>query len=311
MADTNELLLAFLAFFSKNALGILVSAGIILAISQVAIEIVNKKVKDERKAHAMRKWIRYLAAIFCVVWLIVLYSAQTERSSPLYLLLIGLFLAGIAISMRDVFSNVVGWFLIMSHKGFKQGDRIKVGNITGDVIDIGLLRTMLAEIGGWVKADQSTGRLVSIPNSMIISNEIYNFTQGYEYIWDEISILVTYESDWRRAEKIITEIAMKDFEEKKEHIQEKLKMVRSKYLLRYNFISPKVYVRIADSGVELTLRYMVPARRRRTAQDTINREILAAFSEEKTVELAYPTIRQFRMYQDKRFAEMQRGTEPD
>jgi small-conductance mechanosensitive channel len=270
----------------------------LIAVSQIAIGIVTKYVRHEEKSHAIRKWIRYITIVFGFAWLIVLYNAQTEKSSPFYLLLIGVFLAGVAISMRDVFSNIVGWFIIISSKGFRQGDRIRVGQVTGDVIDIGLLRTVLAEIGGWVNADQSTGRLVSMPNSAVLSQEIYNFTQGYEFIWDEIRVLVTFESDWQAAEKIMNEVASRDFEERKEQIQERLKLVRSRFLLRFNFISPKVYIRIADSGVELTLRYMVQARRRRTAQDTVSREILLKFAQEKKIEFAYPTMRVYRMGED-------------
>ncbi len=293
--DWNRIVFVLIEFAQKNALGILLSFAILFIVARVAIGLTDRYVHQEEKKHAMRKWIKYITAIFGMAWILALYSMHTGKSSAFFLLLVGLFLAGIAISLRDVFSNVVGWIIIISSKGFRQGDRIRVGNLTGDVIDIGLLRTVLAEIGGWVGADQSTGRLVSMPNSMVLTHEIYNYTQGYDFIWDEIKILVTFESDWQKAEQIVTEVAMKDFEDKREQIQERLRRVQSRYLLRFNYISPKVYVRIADSGVELALRYMVRARRRRTMEDTVAREILNRFKEEKNIEFAYPTMRIYRM----------------
>jgi small-conductance mechanosensitive channel len=293
--DWNKYLFAFFDFFLRNAIGIALSIIILMAISHFAVGIAGKYLHQEEKKHSVKKWIRYVTAIFGILWLLVLYNAQSGKNTSFYLFLIGIILAGIAISVRDVFSNMVGWGVIPSSKGFRQGDRIKIGQLTGDVIDIGLLRTMIAEIGGWVNADQSTGRLVSMPNSMALTNEIYNFTQAYEFIWDEIRIVVTFESDWRKAETIMEEVAFRDFEEKKEQIQERIRLAQSRFLLRFNFISPKVYVRIADSGVELTLRYMVQTRRRRTAQDWIAREILERFAQEKSIEFAYPTMRIYRL----------------
>jgi small-conductance mechanosensitive channel len=107
-------------------------------------------------------------------------------------------------------------------------------------------------------------------------------------------VLITFESNWQKAEKIINDIAFEDFNQKKEQIQERLKKVKRKYLLRFNYITPKVYVAIKDSGVELALRYMVRARRRRTIEDSVSREILSHFDHEKDIDFAYPTMRIYR-----------------
>ncbi|MFP4415867.1 MAG: mechanosensitive ion channel family protein [Chitinispirillaceae bacterium] len=291
----HDVIIGILNFLSVNALGIIISLTVILALGRVIILITNKYIQEDELRHSIHKWTRYLTLIVAVLWLLVLYNYHTRQGTPFYLFIIGVFLAGVAISMRDVFSNFVGWTIVVSSKGFKQGDRIKVGDLTGDVIDIGILRTTLAEIGGWVDADQSTGRLVSVPNSKMLSNEIYNYTQGYDFIWNEMKVLVTFESDWVRAEEIMTEIGQDDFRQKKEQIQERLRNVRSRYLLRYNYISPKVYVRIGESGVELALRYMVRARRRRTVEDTLSRNLLLRFKQEPNIEFAYPTLRVYRL----------------
>jgi small-conductance mechanosensitive channel len=296
--DWNDIVLRLLDFVKVNAIGILIAVGIILALGRVFVLIANRYVREDERRHAIRKWTRYVTLFFSLEWVLLIYNSYTGGRTPFVLFLIGVFLAGVAFSMRDIFSNIVGWLLIISGKGFSQGDRVKIENLTGDVIDIGILRTTLAEIGDWVGADQSTGRLVSIPNSLALTQPIYNYTQGYDFIWHEIKILVTFESDWQRAENIIAEVAQRDFEQKKEQIQERLRRVRSRYLVRYNFISPKVYVLIADSGVQLALRYLVRARRRRTLEDSLSREILLRFKQEPSIEFAYPTIRVFRQGED-------------
>lgn len=292
--NLHSIYLLFVDFIKQEAFGIILAVGLIIVVGRIVSGAADRYIQHDQKKHAIKKWTRYITAAFIVLWILILYNSHVQRDTPFYLFLIGVFLAGIALSMRDVFSNVVGWMVIVSTKGFKNGDRIKIGSVTGDVIDIGILRTIIAEIGDWVEADQSTGRLISMPNSMVLSHEVCNYTQGYDLIWDEMRVLTTFESNWQKAEKIMNDIALVDFNQKKEQIQELLRKVKSKYMLRFNYISPKVYVSIKDSGVELALRYMVRARRRRTLEDSVTREILTRFNNEKDIEFAYPTIRVYK-----------------
>lgn len=289
--DWKELFLTLYGFLKSNALGIMVAFLCVYAIGRVTIGLANKYVRKEEKQIAIRKWTRYITSIVVLVWILTLYYSYTHQQTPFFLFVIGILLAGIAFSLREVFANIVGWLVIVSAKGFRQGDRIEMGELAGDVIDIGILRTVVAEIGGWVGADQSTGRVVSVPNSTMLNNNVYNYTQGFEFIWDELKVLVTFESDWQIAEKIMLEAAEKDFEEKQDQIRERLKRARRRMLIRLNHITPKVWVTIADSGVELTLRYLVRPRRRRSISDAIGREILEKIATVPNVEFAYPTTR--------------------
>ncbi len=286
---TNFLL--FIEFLQHQAAGILVAVIAIILVGNLVSKTATKYVQDDVVKHLIKKWTRYITVSFIILWVLILYNSHVQQDTPFYLFIIGVILAGLALSLRNFFSNFVAWGVIVSGKGFKSGDRIKVGSVSGDVIDIGLLRTTIAEIGEWVDADQSTGRLISVPNKIILEKEIINFTQGYDFIWDELRILITFESNWERAEEIINEIVLEDFNQKKEKIQERLKRVKRKYLLRYNYITPKVYVTIKDSGVELAVRYLVQARRRRTIEDTVSRTILLRFSKELDIDFAYPTMR--------------------
>ena len=278
-------------FIQQEALGIVLAIILIIAVGRIISSAISRYIQNDQKKLELKKWTRYITASFVLIWILILYNSHIQKDTPFFLFIIGILLAGIAISMRDVFSNIVGWLVIISGKGFKNGDRIKIGSITGDVIDIGIFRTVIAEIGEWVAADQSTGRLISMPNSIVLKQEICNYTQGYDFIWDEIRVLITFESNWQKAEEIMNEIALKDFNEKKEQIQERLKKVKRNFLLRFNYITPKVYVDIKDSGVELALRYLVRVRRRRTIEDYVAREILTHFQKESDIDFAYPTMR--------------------
>jgi small-conductance mechanosensitive channel len=212
----------------------------------------------------------------------------------MYLFVIGAMLATFAIGMRDLIANVVGWMIIASHKGFQTGDRIEVGDIIGDVIDIGLIRTTIAEIGNWEEqGEQSTGRLVSVPNSVILTKNIINYNRGFDTMWNEIEIMITFESNWEKAEHILAEIANYDFEKRRDGFAEKMRIVKRDFMVTYNYISPKVYVTIVDSGVRLVVRHMVYIRERRIVSDELSRNILKAFHKDNDIEFAYNTIRYF------------------
>ncbi len=135
---------------------------------------------------------------------------------------------------------------------------------------------------------------MSVPNSQILKTNIYNYSKAYNFIWNEIKILITFESNWRKAESILNEIAIKDFENNRDKIRDKLKQAQDQYILTYNYISPIIYVRIADSGVQLSIRYMVEVRKRRTSEDKLCRNILDSFAKESDIDFAYPTIRYYR-----------------
>ena len=171
------------------------------------------------------------------------------------------------------------------------GDRVEINNVKGDVIDVGLLRTAVLEVGNWVSAEQSTGRVVFFPNSFIFKHHFFNYSTGNSFIWDEIHITVTYESDWKKAREIIENVAQRvssEFVEKARASQER---VSRRFHINLGTLTPYVYVSIAGNGVDLVLRYLTEIRRRRLCHDQICREILEVFDCEPSLDLAYPTTR--------------------
>jgi len=140
-----------------------------------------------------------------------------------------------------------------------------------------------------VDDDQSTGRLVNVPNSAVFKQENFNYDRGFEYIWNEIRVLVTFESDWKRAKEIMLGHAHKVVEGKEEIVKKKIKAMSSPYMIHYGELTPIVYSKIKDSGVELTLRYLTEAKKRRATQDVLSQEILDDFEKEEKVNFAYTT----------------------
>ncbi len=269
----------------------LLQTGLILLVGYssifILVHIINRRIKDLRLKHLARKNIVYILHILIFLYIFFLW-VQNISSLTIFLSVIS---AGIALALQEVILSMAGWLLILVRGPFHVGDRIELGGVKGDVIDIRFFQTSLLEIGNWVDADQSTGRIVHIPNSAVFKQENYNYSRGFEFVWNELNILITFESDWKRAEEIMLEHAAKEAEVKEKAVRDKINHMTKRYMIHYGQLTPIVYVNIKDSGVEVTLRYLTEVRKRRTTQDALCRAILDDFEKEENVNFAYPTYR--------------------
>jgi small-conductance mechanosensitive channel len=196
--------------------------------------------------------------------------------------------AGLAIAMREALLSVAGWARLALISEYKIGERIEVNQVRGDVIDIRVLRTTLMEIGGWVAGDQSTGRIVHIPNSWLFQFGVYNYTRGFKYIWNEMSFTVTYRSDWRAAREFMEEFAEESSGIVSQDAEKQIRKMSSEFLIHYGILTPFVYVSTDANGVKLTLRYLCEAQKRRGTQHAFTVLLLDAFRSHPNIELAYP-----------------------
>ena len=207
---------------------------------------------------------------------------------------LGIIGAGIALSLQETLVCIAGWLLVVIRRPFDIGDRIEINGHVGDVIDISVFQTSLLEVGNWVKADQSTGRMAIIPNSMVVRHAVYNYTKGFPFVWDEFSTIVTFESDWELAKTLMLEKAETEAEKIEGEVQRQIKQMQSHYAIHYEKLGPIVYTTIAANGVELTLRYLSPVRMRRTVAHRISENILHAFLRHPRIDFAYLTTRIYR-----------------
>jgi len=251
--------------------------------------IVRKRVKDDKKAYS---WNRAIVYIYTVLLIVLIGSVWVKGMKSLTTFL-GLASAGLAIAMHDTIANLAGWFYIMSVKPFKVGDRIEVDNIIGDVIDLRILQFSMVECGNWVDADQSTGRIIHIPNSKAITGAIANYEIGFKYIWNEVPVLITFESDWKKAKELINKVSDDNVLHLSQGAQQQIRKAAKKYLIFYDKLTPIVYTTVKESGVLLTLRYLVSPRLRRNSEHQIWEAILDAFEKESNIDLAYPTRRTY------------------
>ena len=273
----------------SNIIWTLVALVVVLLLRRLARRVITRNVDDAMAAYRAYKIVNYLAtAIFLITAAFIWVDAFGNL--PTYL---GLVSAGIAIALADVLKNMAGWAYILARKPFQVGDRIEVNGFKGDVVDVRLFRFSLMEIDGWVDAEQSTGRLVHVPNGLVFNKEVANYTEGFGYIWHEIPVLITFESDWKLAEELMTEVLHHDAPDIEGMAGTRIRATARRYSIRVGALSPTVYLTVKESGVLLTARFLVEARTRRGREDRVWRAILEAFAEHPTVELAYPTVRTF------------------
>lgn len=205
---------------------------------------------------------------------------------------LGLFSAGVAIAMKDLIMNIAGWFYIIWRGPFRVGERVEISGVSGDIIDIQLFKFTLMEIGNWINADQATGRIVHIPNNHIFKNPLFNYSMGIPYVWDEIPIYVTYESNWKKAKRILEDIANKYGESISEQAGQSIKEASRKYMIYDAKLQPGVYTSIHNkNSIALTVRYMCGYRNRRNCSERIYEDILDKFAEHSDIAFAYPTER--------------------
>jgi small-conductance mechanosensitive channel len=285
----------------SRILASLVAVLLIWLTRRLILSVVWRRLDDVKVRYRWRKSTTY---VLVPIGILVIGRIWFEGIGSVATYL-GLLSAGLAIALKDLVVNLAGWAFILWRRPFDVGDRIQIGDHAGDVIDLRIFQFTVLEIGNWVDADQSTGRIIHIPNGTVLSEPLANFTRGFTYIWNELPILVTFESDWRRAKALLLDIAVKHAAHLSDEAKSQIQRVSRRFMIFYSTLTPTVYTSVADSGVMLTVRYLCDPRKRRGSAEAIWEDVLEAFAKEDGIDFAYPTYR----YYDNRL-EGKPGTRP-
>ena len=167
-----------------------------------------------------------------------------------------------------------------------------MGGVRGDVISLGFIQTTIMEMGEprsvqgedpgmWVEARQYTGRIVTVTDDKIFENPVYNYSRDFPYIWEELRIGVPYEADRNRAEQIILESARRHSKRTAEMSEDGLKEMERRYALRRSDLEPRVFWRLTDNWLELSVRFITEDHGIRYVKDAMSRDILKAFEQAK------------------------------
>jgi small-conductance mechanosensitive channel len=205
---------------------------------------------------------------------------------------LGLVGAGVAFALQRVITAVAGYFVILRGKTFNVGDRIVMGGVRGDVIDLSFMQTRIMEMGQspkeqgdapsmWIRSRQFTGRIVTVTNDKVFDEPVYNYTREFPYIWDEINLPVRYQDDRTRAEQILLEAARRHAVTRDKIGDEEVKRLEGQFGIGVGDIDPQTYWRITDNWLEVTVRFLAPDHGIRQIKDRMSRDILGELEKAK------------------------------
>ncbi len=232
-----------------------------------------RSIAETSMRYRIRKFIGFAGYIILALALFSMFSGKLGQLSVIF----GVAGAGIAFSLQEVIASIAGWIAISFGGFYRPGDRVQLGGITGDVIDIGMLRTTLMEVGDWVKGDLYNGRIVRVANSFVFKAPVYNYSGDFSFLWDEFTVPVKYGSDWRLAQSLIEASVSEHVSEFQSTSAKAWHAMVKKYLIEEAITAPMVTLVANDNWIEFTARYVVDFRRRRATKDAIMRSLLTAF----------------------------------
>jgi small-conductance mechanosensitive channel len=270
----------------RKLLSSLVALMFMLVINRVVSGLLKAQVKDPSHRHTLRMLVRNTVFFIGSVVILVIWLGLGSN----FTVAMGILGAGIAFASQEVIGSFAGYLNIVMGNLFRIGDRVRVGNVVGDVLDISILRTTVMEIGEWVKADQYTGRVVSVANRVVFSDPVFNYTQHWPYLWDEIMIPITYGSDWRHAGEIMLQHSREYSSHLQTQAQAGLHALMKRYPVHDMPVEPLLYIVMTDNWIEMTLRYIVEARKRREVRGQLHLELLQHFGSEADITVASATI---------------------
>jgi len=264
----------------------IVVLGLTMAVNRILRNLLKVRVSDAAHLHTLHMLARN--ATLALGSILILFIWLGAGSS--FTVAMGILGAGIAFASQELIGSFAGYVNIVTGSLFHIGDRVRIGNVVGDVMDISILRTTVMEIGEWVRADQYTGRIVTVANRVVFSDPVFNYTQSWGYLWDEIRIPVTYESDWRLAVEIMLEHGRRHATHLLEAAHDALEALRQRYPIQDVSVEPALYVALTDNWIELTLRYAVEVHERRQVQARLHQELLQRFESEERITVASTTV---------------------
>lgn len=284
----------FTRFFTYSSIQVKFIASFIAILSFIVLRKLFLKILFKNTSNALirYRWQKISSYVINVLGLIIVGQIWFKgfESIATYL---GLLSAGVAIALKDPLVNLTGWAFILSRAPFVVGDRIQIGEHSGDVIDINFFKFTLMEVGHWGEGEQASGRIIHIPNGKMFIDILANYSKGFKYIWNEVPVLLTFESDWRQAKKILEKISKKHTANISKVAAKNFKEVSKLYMVYQPDFNPQVYTKVEDSGILLTIRYLCNPRKRRITSQFIWEDILNEFEKDVNIDFAYPTTRFF------------------
>src|SRR5262245_11523803 len=217
-----------------------------------------------------RKFVVFAGYVLAILFLIVLFEDRLGQLS----LALGVASAGVVVAMQDAIASFAGWFAIGFSRLYKVGDRIQIGEIKGDVIDISILRTTLMETGNGVSRDVYNGRIARIPNSSVLKGPVFNYSQEFRFVWDEIKVPLAAQSDHRLAKEMLLRVVEETVAHFLTEAESSWKQVTDNFRIANPSLEPSVSFVVNGGCLEFTVSYIVDYREQTLMKDRLFTRIM-------------------------------------
>ncbi len=249
-----------------TVLGVLVIYGIRRA-TRTAL---TRRMTDKTTRYRTGKLVQFSSYIVIALFIATVFSDRLGGFTVAF----GVMGAGIAFALQEVIASVAGWIAVTFGHFYKIGDRVMLGGIKGDVIDIGVLRSTLFQLGDWVAGDTYNGRVVRVANSFVFKEPVFNYSADFPFLWDEITIPIRHGSDRAATRQLLVDIAEALTGDYAKQVQETWDTMTRNYLIEDAKLTPMVTMVMDENWMTYTVRYVVDYKRRRIAKDELFRAIL-------------------------------------
>ncbi len=249
---------------------IVVGVLVIHVIARFVKRSLETRLKDNDARYRGRKFVEIVGRVASIVFIAVVFSDKLGGLT----VALGVAGAGIAFALQEVIASVAGWFSVSFAHLYGTGDRVQLGGIKGDVIDIGILRTTLMECGQWVDGDLYNGRVVRIANAFVFKEPVFNYSREFPFLWDEIKIPVKYGCDHRLAREILERVTNEVVGDYTRGAKEAWADLVRQYRIEDARVEPMITLIANDNWIEFTARYVVEYKSRRITKDKLFTRIL-------------------------------------
>lgn len=242
----------------------------ILFITWFIRKAINRSVSNSMMRYRAKKVSRIFGYVLIILLAVITFTGKVQY----FTVAIGLITAGIAFALQEVILSFAGWITIFSTNSYKPGDRIEINDTKGDVIDIGITKTTLMEIGDWINSDNYNGRIVQVSNASVIRHQVKNYSTDFPFVWDEIILPIRYGSDVELTSEILKSTADDQLAGYSKFARENWNKLVRKYLIEDASVEPTIALKLTDNWIEFNLRYVVDYKKRRITKHNLSLDLL-------------------------------------
>lgn len=261
------------------ALSCVILGGTELVFRVIIFRLLEKRVHTSITRYGLNKTLTFLQFAIAILLILAVWLPNTSTVFATY----GFVAAAIAFAIQDLFKDLIGGIVIVLRNLYRVGDRVEVDGMVGDVIDIGLLYTTLLEVGGWGDSNQPTGRMIRMPNGKVITNNVCNYTADHAYLWDEVRFILTSDSHWQTADRVLREVLEDTTQQLSAGAMQELREQPDRYGFATQSTESQVYLETTAGTLALVGRFPVEARQRPVVRDAITRAFLEQIAREKHI----------------------------